>query len=367
MAALPKETKFIQFGCWNNMNGKGCLDRVVEKITSKINDEEKKYEFLVVSGDNYYPDKKETVKTASQGREAAESVKTKIIHPARLTTGFDLIKTLPIDIKMILGNHDLETNTKNNLYIEQDGDLVPEVNGDCSIIKLEINELNGSTIDYQIFNSISIGNTLILMIDTSMYEMKSTQFLPCYKSFISSNHLTPGSYPKIDTLKDLLEFQKENILGKILEHNGMYPEDAHIIIIGHHPIIQRKLTKIAPIKQINTTDIPNILPLLSDIYGVFKEKAKYNYLCSDLHLYQQGIIEIGVSGGEHMSINQYIVGTGGTKLDKPLTVNLSGDEAPDNFGNTIYIPQPDIAECGFLECSITDRGPSFTPIFVDKL
>jgi len=59
MSNLP--SKFIQFGCWNNLNQKGCLRNVMNTLSSYLRNRDKSPdkppEFLVVSGDNYYPEK----------------------------------------------------------------------------------------------------------------------------------------------------------------------------------------------------------------------------------------------------------------------------------------------------------------------
>ena len=60
------------------------------------------------------------------------------------------------------------------------------------------------------------------------------------------------------------------------------------------------------------------------------DTVNYNYLCADLHLHQEGYVKIN-----DMVINQYIVGTGGTKLDdnsKIFQENVSKIYFPANFG-----------------------------------
>ncbi len=54
-ATAEELTKFIQFGCWNNINKNGCLENVMDKLKEYVTDV--KPDFIVVTGDNYYPQK----------------------------------------------------------------------------------------------------------------------------------------------------------------------------------------------------------------------------------------------------------------------------------------------------------------------
>lgn len=48
---------FVHFGCWNNLNKKGSLYNVMTSLINYMNNEQN-VQLIVVSGDNYYPDKK---------------------------------------------------------------------------------------------------------------------------------------------------------------------------------------------------------------------------------------------------------------------------------------------------------------------
>ena len=106
-------TRFVHFGCWNNLNEKngqklGNLHKVMKRLNSYIVAEEtgKKPAFLVLAGDNYYP-----------GKTKMNNKKKKVIYTAKLVEGFSILPQ-GIQINMILGNHDLETNgTNDSLFI----------------------------------------------------------------------------------------------------------------------------------------------------------------------------------------------------------------------------------------------------------
>ena len=77
-----------------------------------------------------------------------------------------------------------------------------------------------------------------------------------------------------------------------------------LILIGHHPIVYLKSKNE---KSKYTQDIPRIFDSLQRI----PKDLGVTYLCADLHLYQEGVITLKTG----LSIKQYIVGTGGAKLD----------------------------------------------------
>lgn len=71
---------------------------------------------------------------------------------------------------------------------------------------------------------------------------------------------------------------------------------------------------------------------------------KLYYLCADLHQYQKGIINY-----KQMEVEQYIVGTGGTKLDPD--VDLKADRVNNQPNSYLeYEVQENSMSHGFLVC-----------------
>jgi hypothetical protein len=336
--------KFVHFGCWNNLNvnnGLG-LNQVMETLNAYVH--EQPVEFIIVAGDNYYPDKKQ-IKSINSKTGKQDKVKTKIIKPTNLSNGFNLLPT-GIPINMILGNHDLETNLKNNLFIENEPDkLVAEK--DCFIIQSEVASTLNTNIDLVLFKSQRMNDTLCLMIDTSLYTLDINDYLPCYNKFFENTE------QQFATKEELIEYQNAQIFKAITDNMvGL----KHIIISGHHPIIGVKM-KEGESKVLN--DIPDFEPVLQQICKITNNMLKYYYLCADLHLYQKGKIEFVTDDGNAMEINQYIVGTGGTELD---------DEVPGRFITNQFNNGPNmkytLEDCqhtyGFLECVLeTGVDPTF--------
>lgn len=375
-ATTEELTKFIQFGCWNNINKDGCLKNVMKKLNEYVTDV--KQDFIVVTGDNYYPQKeknkdkdkdtdtdkdknkdKKTEPVVKEKKEKKATVygepvgeKKKIIMLNDIDYGFQLLpKNIPI--YTILGNHDLERfdEDKKNLFVDGLDASRREENRRCEIVTKQIETIKTlPNISYDFFKSVKLANnTLLLMIDTSIYEniTDSNKYLPCYQKFAELNSvaLPIANAESIDTLR---AYQLTKIQ-EAIETNSF----SNIIMTGHHPIQQLKLKKG---EDKIFTDIEDFKVVLQEIYRL-TPNSKFYYLCSDLHLYQEGTIHLPVDASI-MEIKQYIVGTGGTELD-PMPLG--------NIGNAIYDGITSIQECGFLACDVTDSEPRFTFIPVTPL
>ena len=80
--------------------------------------------------------------------------------------------------------------------------------------------------------------------------------------------------------------------------------------------------------------------MLLNIFAVKGAAVNYYYLCADLHLYQEGTIVLPTEAGPEMRINQYIVGTGGTKLDdSPFLLLEDYVESTEWFNTNIEYPE----------------------------
>lgn len=340
-----EEDNFIHFGCWNNLNISkskpvGCLTNVIARLHRYLDENEQNVDFMVIAGDNYYPDKYKN----------PDKTKVKIIYPTKLEAGFDLLPTdLPIHI--ILGNHDLETNgKKNSLYIN---DAVET--GDCAIIKYEKKTIQTKpNIHYDLFQSKRLkNNTLLLMIDTSMYSDDVNNYLPCYNIFLGTTFASS---------EELINYQTEAIKKAIRDFGFI----KNIILIGHHPIIGLKhKEKDNSVELLN--DIIKFDEILRDIYALAGgSSVQYYYLCADLHMYQQGKIELNINNRDKMLINQYIVGTGGTKLDDEIPSENISYPAVDEDRGIEYRMEAVMYSCGFLDCKIEEDGfIYFKPILLN--
>ena len=376
---MTKPVKFWQFGCWNNLNI-GRMEDVIDFMKKKLDEETKKRsapDFLIISGDNYYPGKPS--KTIEEKKKDDNTTKKKTIYIKKLRDG---LNELPIDINiyMLLGNHDLETNkgkkdAEKNLYITESNIEDKKLeNDDCKIIQLELETIaHRDRLEYFFFKSNRINNTLLLMIDTSIYEQdKEVEFyLPCYEEFFKHNKFYNDKEKPVASIENLRKYQLDEINKAINEAKEFI---THLIIVGHHPIYQLKY-KIKQKKDKSETkdksenpldhksDIQvNFTPVLKEIQTLLLPTTVYYYLCSDLHLYQKGSITMNFKDTNPMIIHQYIVGSGGTELDPRVPPDLVEPDKTytSKDGSITYIFEHEKCEYGFLECIIEkDSAPSF--------
>lgn len=374
------ESHFLHFGCWNkgqshfisgeteretrdNTEVASNLTNVMRKLNEVTNDLNP--EFIVVAGDNYYPNK------ITVNDDKGVETKLKLFDESDMKSGFGgLPKNVEVDV--IMGNHDYETN----LYVAEED----KIETSCKILKLEYeleksidNNLNILVNKYRKFDD----KTLILMIDTTIYSHDDADaVVNCYK--LHPNFKTGMIEPTIESIRQkqsefMINTIKSNIVG--LEN---------IIIIGHHPITAYKM-KQKETKLINNPGGPFVDSLYNGIFKTVVEKDKqvnYYYLCADLHQYQIGNIAIypETNPSEKMMIKQYVVGTGGadhdpypfkkpddisnTKIDRTIFKNNN-----INY-NIIYLMTPEELNLsgsmyGFLQCTSNDGRLSFKFIDVD--
>ena len=230
--------KFVQFGCWNNTN-KGGLEAVMKQLNSYV--ETDRPNFIVVSGDNYYPSKKKV------GND-----KVKTIDADDLKKGLDLLTTSAenVPIYMILGNHDLETNISTNRKLYINNDL--EQDNACSILDIEFN---------------NIKNIDFLKIDTEGYELN---VLKGFEDFLENIKIVQfeygGTFLDNNTkLIDVINYLKEKGIAEdklvVRAHGDKYPVANNILIkeraknrrvtvrLEDETIRQKNAEKIAELKK----------------------------------------------------------------------------------------------------------------------
>ena len=290
--------KFVNFGCWGDYNNKIYGNPWLSNVIKKINNEIEKIDFFIVNGDNYY----------QQKIKNGESKKSKKIDIEELKKGFDkLFEVLNNDdqeLYLVLGNHDLEYINKACETTTTEKEIVEKYNN-RGIIHIPNNLTMFKEFD----------NNIIIMIDTNIYANIKKN---CYKEINDS----------FDDNYDFINYQKELIIKRLNEK--MYK---NIIVCGHHPIFGIKNQLIKEGKRKGGIEI-----LSREIYDLFFDvinghAENYHYLCSDIHNYQKGKVTI-IEGDKQIEINQYIIGTGGAKLDddynEKYDENFNSDNNNDN-------------------------------------
>jgi hypothetical protein len=357
-----KNNKFIHFGCWNkglcqikdnlnlNLTNNSTPNNPISRVMNKLQYHQN-VDFIAVAGDNFYPEKKQSDKG-----------KVKIIHPTDMASGFECLPN-GVPIYMILGNHDLETNTHTqSIFIENE--QTPEEFGSCFMLKEEVklSEKHDPPIEFVLNKSVLFERTLILMLDTSMYDCEESDetingFLPCYQTLLQNPNLTK---------QELYQLQQDFVLNTIKQNQNQ--QIKNLVIIGHHPITGYKFKK----NKVNLIEpFPSFVQLWSLIHSnTLNKETIYYYLCADLHLYQIGnvVIHNNNNNNNEMLIHQYIVGTGGADLDDhPYFDNYDNDNKNyptlQNYENysvqyTMNVDQIEhsLSAYGFLECIESEKN-----------
>jgi len=378
----------VHFGCWNNISPKACFQETFGLLNRYLDDHT--VDLLSVSGDNFYPAKIKNTKFKDGKLEEKKDSKVALIHESPLAQGFrrlnELSPKISKGIKMILGNHDLQTGkklivSKHYPYDMSSTDFEKDVQ--CNIIQWELNHQGNVDLDINhvitysspgfVKKSATHVETLILMIDTSMYsplqEIGENGYIECYNRFLKQKHPMSPEY----TIDSLREKQFDEIMVQLRHY-----QYERLILIGHHPIITIKSKHVEVIKdgepvKVNgktkkvweiqqSEDMPFFKELLKHISSHITTSTIY-YLCADLHLFQYGIANIHVAGRD-FTIHQYVVGTGGTELDDeykhPNDTLYSIDElqgqiyrSDDHEGYHIEYQIIDYKkQCGFLVCHL---------------
>ena len=353
-----KNNKFIHFGCWNKgfCQTKDNLSlNPISRVMHKLQNHQP-VDFIAIAGDNFYPEKKQILNKG----------KIKIIHPTDMSSGFECLPH-NVPIYMILGNHDLETNTyTQSIFIENE--QTPEEIGSCFMLKEEVklSEKHDLPIEFVLNKSIVFERTLILMLDTSMYDCEKDDetingFLPCYQTLLHNPNLTKA---------ELYQLQQDFVLNALIQNQNENQHIKNLVIIGHHPITGYKFKK----NKVNLIEpFPSFVQLLSFIHSNNSNKETvYYYLCADLHLYQIGNVVITNNNNndnnvtDEMLIHQYIVGTGGADLDEhPYFDNYDDKNYPtlqnsENYSvqytmNTDQV-EHSLSAYGFLECIESEKN-----------
>ena len=338
--------KFIHFGCWGELNKTTKVVNVLEKLNNYLIDEEANIQFITLAGDNYYPEKNKII---IPNKQNDNEYKFKIYNPEQLIHLMNLLPSLSsIPTYLLWGNHDILDNTitpEQWNQINKETDIQTKIGNiestqkECQIIKGQLDWIkNNPAYPFTYFNRVltdlSFPNTLIIMIDTTIYEKKTSA--SCYNQY----NIFDSKRNEYD-ITTLRKIQQQQIIDSINQHF----DRNHIIFIGHHPIKSWKKKGI-----IITT---HLYTLFSNLIEILEQKNIY-HLCADTHLYQHSKLYIKnhLLPNKYITINQFVVGTGGAETDKlgKLTLDSYGYPLGSIDDKTDVMIYQQKQEHGFLVC-----------------
>jgi hypothetical protein len=373
---------FITFGCWNKKicnlkSPDNNVSKVMNKINKLCNSTYPKPSFIVVAGDNYYP---EITKVELTG----EKIKT--IKESELKSGFDCLFDIyqkhKIPIDLIAGNHDLVHTDKYRInYID------PSENGlerdKCFITNSEINLANFPVNSFSLCNYRLFGrnnHTLVLMIDSNIYNESILDIKDCFiyllqttiKNFNNDKELldkleriktefnTADEQLKLKSTKKEDKEQIEERLKYMLHDFQVYciqsilkkinkKQIKNVVVIAHHPLVYYKVKSKSKKEERPQMLFANsdYIILCKNIYDYFNKDTQLFYNSADLHLYQEGYITLKSHLDDEIQVRQYIAGTGGNTLEDQFVelsdlpknnyqcVNINGMNVGYKMTNTI--------------------------------
>lgn len=329
---------FIQFGCWNNG---GCDETKTNGLTNVMNSLKlKEPEFIVISGDNYYPPKTEEL-------IGDKKIKKKFFVENDFLSGFNCLpKNIPI--YMNYGNHDYESG-----LIMDNG----TTENNCELIKrqqLYVSENPNIRLD--LFRAIDFSvSTKVIMIDTTIYDDEEfAGCYECYKAFVDTDDKTIIQTRVKQKQSDFIDHMTSEIKSNSNIQN--------VVIVGHHPLMGFKIKEKKGVEIVETLYSSDLIAFIyNNIFNqITNPNIKYYYLCADLHQYQCGNVSINGK----MTIRQYIVGTGGAKLDKydknliMASYNSTYSKTNNDIISTYQMSSADLENStkknGFLICEKVD-------------
>ena len=210
---------------------------------------------------------------------------------------------------LLMGNHDLKYENKLDI------DNKEETMDKCHIINEEMKFKDEFIIDS--YAHLMNQHTICLFINTLLYtedQLESEDCISIYRNMKLNNK----QHREID----------EKILTNILLTISRYHKLKNIIVVGHDPIVTRKIKKGKYLKK--PLD-DNGLKFLHELYSIVPDAKNY-YLCADTHNYQHATITL-----EGHNIEQYVVGTGGTELDNDHNIKIDNDPEPEPIENNINL------------------------------
>ena len=278
------EFKIAVFGCWNT----GCKNDSKQKsVADLIKKNENLYKFMVILGDNYYANKETLYKDNINDKNNIKIVDTNINE---MKQGFDCLKDINLEKKLIMGNHDIM-----NSYDKS-----------CSALKIQLKlpwydiKFPYSYDLYYLKNGETYETILLIYLDTTIYNTDDK--LNCYQETLLKSK---------NTIKDEQNLFINDILSKMLKDNKL--KIKNVLFFGHEPLFTfKEKTDTTIIKKSIITDLLDLLFEMKELY----KDINFYWICADHHIYQNTEIV-----KNNNIIKQWIFGTGGGELDKLYAIN----------------------------------------------
>ncbi len=281
--------KFVHFGCWNSIDCKyNYRDVIIEYIKAYDND----CSMLIISGDNWYPNKLKDYK---------------MYFVNVLQSGLLNIYDLGKECHIVLGNHDEDNDDQNNDIPEKQNCMSKTEAYYVKAINANKSKIPVPTLDDLQVHEKQLKRSL------STKSVKSSSFSPNKPMMIMHESKNAIDF-RLTNDGNLFVFINTNIFytddkGSIIGYIDMVVNTLksqhqfakNIFIVGHLPITSMKMKN----EKLKITKIHEDIKII-DYFIAAIDPYRPIYLCADTHNFQ--ITKIS-------NIVQVVVGTGGADPD----------------------------------------------------
>lgn len=310
--------EFIFFGCWNNgfcnpNDNKNGMSQVINSILFN-----EVPNFYLIAGDNYYPEK-----TKDKSKDKSKKKSIKYFNETNFNSGFNCLDMLTYKdpdpgVFFLMGNHDVDPIR----ISEQDNTI------DCIVTKKQIELINKNPRFNYTNQVIIVDNTIIIMLNTTLFTDKKLAYFECCKLL---------SYYTGNNLNEYLIYYKKQLINEINNtlkiYNKHHKDFLNVIITGHDPIIGPKnkngIDKYTPIDLFG-------IELVYELYEMFYYAKKY-YLCADVHLYLEGTINLRLKNKKKTRKHEYMKRSKKSKMSKSRTSKSRTSKSQNKFNLKKYI------------------------------
>jgi len=289
-------SKFIFFGCWNNIN---CNSEYIYRdiVLDYINDNETDVNQVYIAGDNWYTNIKKI-----------KDKEYKLYITDILRTGYDKLYRMNKEIYIAVGNHDVDRDKKAESEYEE------ELKRDCNIntqkyylekIKHNVDQIiDIPTLEYlkmiqdtQLKEEKLCEKGVYIYVDNIGIRYNKNNIIIIINTNIFDNFEEGNIY--IDDIKSVIQ--------DVIEAQATKRSNKQIFVMGHIPLFTYKKNNIS-IHEINKEDNKYRI-IINKLYNLFVAN-NIIYLCADTHNFS--IMKI--SNGKDTLI-QITAGTGGADPD----------------------------------------------------
>jgi hypothetical protein len=340
-------SKFIFFGCWNNIN---CNSEYIYRdiVLDYINNNETDIKQIYIAGDNWYTNIKKI-----------KDKEYKLYITDILRTGYDKLYRMNKEIYIAIGNHDIDKDKK------ADSDYEEKLKRDCNVntqkyfldkIKHNVDQIiDIPTLEYlnmikdtQLKEETLCEKGVYIYIDNIGVRYNKNNIIIIINTNIFDNLREGNIY--IDDIKSVIQ--------NVIDVQATKHTNKQIFVMGHIPLFTYKKNNIS-IYEINKED-NKYRTIIRKLYNLF---VAHNiiYLCADTHNFS--IMKI--SNGKDTLI-QITAGTGGAdpdlikdKIDtipKNIIYNVDIEQIEPEQTNTFEIKAYALNPYGYVSIDINNEN-----------